>query len=81
MKTRKDGFILFYTLILLMVVGILLVAVNNSALSSQRYLAHFFEQEQKLLIKYSIQKTNIPANTNIKLQNSFGKTFNLQDFY
>ena len=80
MKHKKEGFILFYTLILLVVVSIMLIAVHNSSLSNQRYLSLFYNKEQEILLKYSIKKATIPENTNIILKNSRGKDFQLNDY-
>ncbi|MDD5456478.1 MAG: hypothetical protein PHV30_05535 [Candidatus Margulisbacteria bacterium] len=73
--TKKKGFVLFYTVIFLMVISILIMAVNGIVRVGSASVYEFMEQDQKLLIDYSLKKIGTKLQTSITLVNGLGKSF------
>ena len=74
MKTKK-GFVLFYTVIFLMVISILIMAVNGIVRVGSASVYEFMAQDQKLLIDFSLKKNGIKLQAPVILTNGLGKSY------
>jgi len=78
MNKPKEGFILIYVLTILMIIGLLFVSWRQITISSLKNLDSFYKEEQRILLKYSLQQAKIHLDQPVEIYNSLGERFILK---
>ncbi len=78
MHHSLKGFVLLYTLVTLMVVGILLSTLTFFTQSRELWLNNFYKEEQQLILKHCLKKDTIILSEPLILENSFHQKFTLR---
>ena len=77
MRKTKDGFILFYTFLLLIIVSIFIYTINTSSNAVIANTADFTHRDQILLWKYSLKKADHKVNNEFVVKTNSNKSFRI----